>query len=1269
MGDLSQYHVHEQIGEGSFGKVFKGRLKYTGQTVALKCIAKHGKSEKDLRNLRQEIAILRKLEHPNIIRLIDAFESKIEFVVVTEFAQGELFEVLEDDQSLPEKEVQKVSAQLVDALNYLHSNRVLHRDMKPQNILICSNGVVKLCDFGFARSMSSKTLCLTSIKGTPLYMAPELVQEKPYNHTVDLWSLGVILFELFSGSPPFYANSIYSLIQLIVKDPIKWPTNMSPNFRSFLQGLLQKDPSKRLDWPGLLQHPFIKGVERPTVRHAKVETPAVKQQEKTAEVKQKGGAGTARSGSASRQSRSTSASAAKKGEESSASKGGESDAFAKWLAVLERVKRGEVKQVAETARELRSAAERMYTAAEDAESVSADMFKLMCTVAEVFKRVAVHEDGQKAIDEWVAYVFGMKLTMFALRAAEGEEEAGRALIVGLDVLHSIMSSLKQKMKEGRVLITGPHLAKVSRMLALLSALFHTVSKQVNDSTLGAWLERLECAGKLALSGCEVVSLAASIASAVGGETALSKGVVVSLEAMRAKEGFLASVTAAFGTVGMCGGHAAMRGRLAVLVARALVSAIQPSIAGEVVSDAVIQQYTEGVRPAVGFRDTFQAAGRALRCDVASALLAPGFVELLVEAMGSRLSASPAVGEEEGGQGSVDVDYIASLLLICVQCSQTTAKKVVMALTGVGTVELIFSFLTRIARDKPADTAYIAAAKMMLLLSGLLEAIPSQSKALVVSRGELSSAVRSLISLLPRLVSSGEMLRGTLLPSSCMMMLGNACGIGVEVVADEVGVACTESPGFLDALFRLLRADRQEAAACVSVLEGNGYGYWHRGAIDGPFSLLQRLAGKSGGSNLLAWMEGNKGWQQMIDFVGDLNYGGLHSTPSSSAFSPLLSFSGAVSMFRALYEMLIQAEGAVIERVMAQSKVVLSLAAGLQPDLLKAIHQWPPWHFGGSSAVGAYTSQVVCLLYLPFGSQDRIGEGFASSYEGLLLRAKVVELLTKCMKDVGQQHFQLVFGLVSRLIMASGDFVAQFVSAGGLKPTNVAFLLDREEGASTKILNALVILSQIARIGKEYYPHLHNADMYSSLAGLMQHDDANVRAKTCNLVGNLCRHSSYFYRQLGETGIFDCLVGAMEDTDPATRRFACFAVGNATYHSADLYPFARHAIPSLIRVLRDEDAKARANAAGTLGNLVRNSGDLADDLQSLGAVAALLDFVQVEDASNQKIGLLSLANFIAHRESQPLIQAERKRLEALTEALPAGPVKKTASKLLLKLQRS
>lgn len=109
---------------------------------------------------------------------------------------GELFQILEDDQSLPEQVVRSIARQLVRALHYLHSNRIIHRDMKPQNILISANGAVKLCDFGFARAMSSSTLVVTSIKGTPLYMAPELVQEQPYNHTVRRWGFGAVFQDM-----------------------------------------------------------------------------------------------------------------------------------------------------------------------------------------------------------------------------------------------------------------------------------------------------------------------------------------------------------------------------------------------------------------------------------------------------------------------------------------------------------------------------------------------------------------------------------------------------------------------------------------------------------------------------------------------------------------------------------------------------------------------------------------------------------------------------------------------------------------------------------------------------------------------------------------------------------------------------------------------------------------------------------------------------------------------------------------------------------------
>ncbi|XP_034034483.1 serine/threonine-protein kinase 36 isoform X2 [Thalassophryne amazonica] len=254
---MNSYLVLELAGEGSFGRVYKGIKRFSDQEVALKFLPKMGLSEKELRSLNTEIEILKDLQHPNIIQLLDSFETEKEVVVVTEYAEGQLFQILQYQGSLPERQVRDIACQLISALYYLHSHRIVHRDMKPQNILLDKSGVMKLCDFGFARAMSVSTLVLTSLKGTPLYMSPELVEEKPYDHTTDLWSLGCILYEIYTGAPPFYTNSIFHLVQLIVRDPIKWPDTMSDTCTSFLKGLLTKDPQRRLSWPDLLYHPFV----------------------------------------------------------------------------------------------------------------------------------------------------------------------------------------------------------------------------------------------------------------------------------------------------------------------------------------------------------------------------------------------------------------------------------------------------------------------------------------------------------------------------------------------------------------------------------------------------------------------------------------------------------------------------------------------------------------------------------------------------------------------------------------------------------------------------------------------------------------------------------------------------------------------------------------------------------------------------------------------------------------------------------------------------
>lgn len=191
--------------------------------------------------------------------MITSFETEKELVFVCEYAVSDLHKLLAKVGSLGEPRTQKISFDLVSALYYLHSHRILHRDLKPPNILLDKNYRGKLCDFGLSRNMTLGTQILTSIKGTPLYMAPELLEGRGYSHEADLWSLGCIIYEMLAGESPFNTRSILHLMKLIKYSAIKWPSFLSPTCISFLKGLLVNNPLKRSSWDEILEHPFVKG--------------------------------------------------------------------------------------------------------------------------------------------------------------------------------------------------------------------------------------------------------------------------------------------------------------------------------------------------------------------------------------------------------------------------------------------------------------------------------------------------------------------------------------------------------------------------------------------------------------------------------------------------------------------------------------------------------------------------------------------------------------------------------------------------------------------------------------------------------------------------------------------------------------------------------------------------------------------------------------------------------------------------------------------------
>lgn len=257
------YHVSTLLGSGNYSTVKLGIHKKTGEEVALKIIEKESLSELERENLTNETEILKNCCHPNIVTLKDVFEDRKRVVLVMELLKGgELLEAIRSKKTFPESEAKAIVRQIIEALAYLHSNGIIHRDVKPENVLFTTNFSevchLKLVDFGFARVVGEgfvHTPC-----GSAAYVAPEIVREEPYSVTVDMWSVGVILYILLCGFPPFYHEEAKKLFERIKKGVVEFPdpywSRVSLPAKDLVRQLLAS-PSTRLSATAALQHPWL----------------------------------------------------------------------------------------------------------------------------------------------------------------------------------------------------------------------------------------------------------------------------------------------------------------------------------------------------------------------------------------------------------------------------------------------------------------------------------------------------------------------------------------------------------------------------------------------------------------------------------------------------------------------------------------------------------------------------------------------------------------------------------------------------------------------------------------------------------------------------------------------------------------------------------------------------------------------------------------------------------------------------------------------------
>lgn len=252
---VDNYVLERVIGKGQFGEVFKGYNKVTGEDIAVKTVSRANLKGKFYELLENEIKVLRTCNNPNIIKLYDIKKTKNNIYLILEYCnEGDLMEFLKGKGRLVEEEAIEFFVQIVSAFKTLVKSNIMHRDFKLPNILL-HNGTIKIADFGFAKLLGSDSLAST-ILGSPLNMAPEVLDGKEYDNKADIWSLGTCFYELLFGRPPFTAKNVVDLLKTIKTKPLNLPKSIkiSEVTEDCLRKMLVVNPSQRITWEDLFSH-------------------------------------------------------------------------------------------------------------------------------------------------------------------------------------------------------------------------------------------------------------------------------------------------------------------------------------------------------------------------------------------------------------------------------------------------------------------------------------------------------------------------------------------------------------------------------------------------------------------------------------------------------------------------------------------------------------------------------------------------------------------------------------------------------------------------------------------------------------------------------------------------------------------------------------------------------------------------------------------------------------------------------------------------------
>jgi len=241
----------------------------TGQLRAVKIIKKSGLvDDESLEHVLSENRVLQTMDHPFLVKLICSFQTDDRLYFVMEYVSGgELFFHIGREKRFSETRVRFYAGEILLALHYLHSKGIVYRDLKLENLLLDSDGHIKITDFGLCKEGVGFEDTTNTFCGTPEYLAPEILEEENYGKSVDWWALGVVMYEMMVGKPPFGpTNNMEKLFHNILHQPVYYPSFLSEQGKSILEGLLNRDSTQRLgcgkdDGDEVIRHPFFAGID------------------------------------------------------------------------------------------------------------------------------------------------------------------------------------------------------------------------------------------------------------------------------------------------------------------------------------------------------------------------------------------------------------------------------------------------------------------------------------------------------------------------------------------------------------------------------------------------------------------------------------------------------------------------------------------------------------------------------------------------------------------------------------------------------------------------------------------------------------------------------------------------------------------------------------------------------------------------------------------------------------------------------------------------